>query len=507
MTGRPMRWAAMVGWGLLLFISTTWLHTRHNDFPWYYHPDEPGKVEQVLGLRDWNFHHPMLLLSTAKLAVIANGATTEQAVVETGRMISAIFTAGAVVALSLLALLARGWAAGVVAGVVLMLHHQLFELSHYMKEDSAFLLGISLTFLAGFIFEKRPSRTSAALIGLACGIAISGKYLGVVALVIPVVLLVRARIKGAWPVLAFACVVTFSVFNAPLLMNWAGFAASFARETTLVLDGQGSITQSVPHTRYWSIFLANTTPVAWVLILAAIVAAIRRRAELSAIEWTLFAFPFAYAIVLSLSPKENDRYFLPATATFMLLAVGGISYFGDALRGRLRPRWTEMILGAALIAAQFPDWTRDRAGLLRYFAAFQTDDTADLVEWIRATVPTEAAIAKDDKVRLPTPKKQGTGPGASVLPHKIYSDDHVADLGDFDALRRRGVTHVVTTPSTYQKFERAGLRPKKGKEEEFTRRKLFYAALRRNFDEPVWERKRGTVLYLHPGLEVYDISE
>ena len=87
-------------WAFALFVATLVLHTRHNTFPFYYHPDEPGKVEQVLGMRPWNFHHPMLLLSTTKL--IASSARTEQTVVETGRWVSAAFTAGAVVALSLL---------------------------------------------------------------------------------------------------------------------------------------------------------------------------------------------------------------------------------------------------------------------------------------------------------------------------------------------------------------------------------------------------------------------
>src|SRR5690242_15318646 len=43
-----------------LFAFTLVLHTRHNDFPYTYHPDEGGKVTQVLvGSR--NFHHPLLL--------------------------------------------------------------------------------------------------------------------------------------------------------------------------------------------------------------------------------------------------------------------------------------------------------------------------------------------------------------------------------------------------------------------------------------------------------------
>jgi hypothetical protein len=126
-------------WSVALFIAAVVLHTRHNDFPWYYHPDEPGKVEQVLGMRGWNFHHPMLLLSTTKWSAQMRGAMQEQAVVELGRTMSAIFTAGAIVALSLLAYRWKGWVACGAAGLSLLFHHQLFELSHYMKEDPALL--------------------------------------------------------------------------------------------------------------------------------------------------------------------------------------------------------------------------------------------------------------------------------------------------------------------------------------------------------------------------------
>ena len=47
---------------VVLFALTLGLDTRHNDFPFTYHPDEGGKVAQVL-LGSRNYHHPLLLLS------------------------------------------------------------------------------------------------------------------------------------------------------------------------------------------------------------------------------------------------------------------------------------------------------------------------------------------------------------------------------------------------------------------------------------------------------------
>src|SRR5215216_7097634 len=114
---------AVIAWMLVLFAVSYFPNQRNNGFPFYYHPDEPGKVEQLRD-RKWNFHHPMLLLSTTMLFARHPAAGQEQQVVETGRRVSAGFTALAVVALSLTALLWRGWPAAFVAGAALATHHQ-----------------------------------------------------------------------------------------------------------------------------------------------------------------------------------------------------------------------------------------------------------------------------------------------------------------------------------------------------------------------------------------------
>jgi hypothetical protein len=493
-------------WSAALFIAAIVLHTQYNDFPWYYHPDEPGKVEQVLGMRGWNFHHPMLLLSATKWSAQMRGATQEQTVVELGRTMSAIFTAGAIVALSLLAYRWKGWVACGAAGLSLLFHHQLFELSHYMKEDPALLLGLAVTFLAAHVYERTPSMGAALAVGLGCGLAISGKYLGIISLVIAVPVLLRHRHHGVGTAATVALLAVLLVVNFPLLKDWGTFSSSFARETKLVIEGQGQVTQSVPHSRYWSVFLANTTPITWVLLLVLLWSCVWRGREVSLVEWLMIAFPFVYAIALSFSPKDNDRYFLPATALFTLLAAGGVVELAHLARTKVSQIGVEVGAALALILAQFPNWTDDRGGLLRYYDAFQRDDTAELVQWLRQNVPPPALVAKDEKVRLPTPERHGKGPGAEVLPNVVQSEkDYVADLGEIEELRKKGITHLVITPSTYLKFERAGLRPKEKDAAEFERRKLFYALLRRDFD-PVRMWVRGTVLYLHPGLEVYRIA-
>lgn len=500
--------AARLGlWSVLLFAITLWLGTLHNDFPWYYHPDEPGKVEQVLGTRPLNFHHPMLLLNSAIAAFKLSGAEPNpQTVVQIGRAVSACFTAAAVALLSLLAYSWRGWRVAIFAGLALATHHQLFELAHYFKEDTALLFGLAVAFVAADRHRRNPTLQNAIALGAGVGLAISGKVPGALSLLFAVPVFIATRKHCGWRPAAAAAItaaVVFAATNPQAFANPAAVVENFNREAKLVTTGQG-MTQSVPHTKYWSIFLGNTTPVIWVLILTAIGAAWRRRAELNVAERCTFIFPFALAILMSFLPKENDRYFLPATALFTVIAAAGVADIAKALQRRYRRGVVEIICGTALVAGQFISWTDDRAGLLEYMDAFRTDDTADALDWLRQNAKSTDVIAKDDRVRLPDERRKSRK--ARPLPNKVLSDDYVADLGSIEKLRGDGVEFVIVSESTYKRFERSSLRPKKGGEDDAERRRAFYADLRRSY-EPVWSRPRSTVIYLHPGIEIYRISQ
>jgi hypothetical protein len=161
----------LILWSLALFVATLFLDTRHNDFPYFYHPDEPTKVDQVM-TSEWNYHHPMLLLTVTKVAVdLFRVPMHEQAIVETGRWVSATFTGVAIIAFALLAFVWRGWTASLAVGLTLLLHHQLFELAHYMKEDPALLMGLALTFLVAYAYWSAPSCWRALLLGVSVAFA------------------------------------------------------------------------------------------------------------------------------------------------------------------------------------------------------------------------------------------------------------------------------------------------------------------------------------------------
>ncbi len=514
-------------WSLFLVLATLALDLRHNQFPYYYHPDEPGKAEQILTGR-FNFHHPMLLLTTTNVAVdFFRVPRTEQAIVEMGRRVSALFTALAVVALSLTAYLWRGWPAAILAGAALATHHQLYELSHYMKEDTALLMGLAFAFLTCVAYAQRASAGRALFIGVACGLAISGKYLGAVALLIaaPVIWIGSAGARPArFGLFAAGLIAVLAAVNFPLLWDLASprggaFNASFSREVGLVVHGQGDSTRSVPHALYWNVFVDNSTPAIWVCLAAFLTAWPHRRSLRPIAERLLAAFPFGLALALSFSPKENDRYFLPATAIFTLLAALGVEdlpYFLSRIAAIFGAQHPERIFtapqrraimfgaGALLLILQITGWSPTKPGLYRYDHAFTRDDIADLQAWMRAELPPNVTVVADSRTGLRDPARK-----RPVIqnppPQRVIVKKMAAEVGTLAKLRADGVAYVAISESLYGRYFRDNLRPKDATDEKFANARAFYEELLRT-GEPVFERDRGTVIYLHPGIRVYRLG-
>jgi hypothetical protein len=507
----PVSTLRLAAFCLVLFAAALFLDTRYNQFPYFYHPDESVKVEQVR-TGDWNYHHPMLLLTVTKAAVsLAGISSTEQRIVLVGRWVSAVFASLAIVALSLLAFTWRGWPAAITAGLALLLHHQFFELSHYLKEDTALVFGVALTFLVVFLFARRPTTLLAAALGAAVACAISGKYIGLAVLVVVIPVLWRTPSEGKarrLGVFAAALVVALLLINLPMVLHPGAFADSFQREMHLVVHGQQGTTRRVPHTLYLNIFRDNTTPIIWVLLVVFLARCWSERRALTLVEWLLIAFPFAFTVALSFSPKSNDRYYLPATAMFTLFAA-----FGAIDLGRLLNRWLSIrslwiVPAAILVAGQVvslpppTDWHT----VTPYLDAFQTDDNRDLLEFVRAHLPPTAVIVKDSRVLLPDPDNPRDATRFSPMPQKIIARKYAADLGTLDELRKMGVTHIAVSESDYGGFLLEGVRPRNGESANFTRRKAFYEDLLRD-GRPIFVRDRATVLYLHPGLRLYPLPE
>jgi len=479
---------------LALFVFCAWLYTRHNDFPFFYHPDEPDKIAQLVDDR-WNFHHPALMLSSAKVVIaLFHAQADRQQIVIIGRDQSALYAAVAVSALALLAWRMRGPLAFAGVAIFAGLHHQVFELAHYFKEDAALLMGVALTFLALHVFWKKPCALAAAFLGVACGLSLSAKYVGIVMFVPALVLILRApnHVRHL-AVFASIFLATTAIANYPLATHLDQFKSSFSREVSLATEGQRGATHGIPNTEYFPIFAQNMNVALWIFLAVFVVRFWRERRTRNCLDWIFLVFPLAYALLLACSPKSNDRYFLPATTLFALLAAFG---FVDtvALLAKRIPCSAALALCVAF-AAIFQIYS-----LLKYDNAFAHDDRRELSDWIRANLPSSAVIAQDSRVGLPTEKREERLQWQQPLSQRVVSD-RLSD-STLDDLRTQDVTHVVLSESDYGRYFRKAGAARDEYRGQFEQRRLFYERLRID-SELLWQRSRGTVIYLHPGLELY----
>ena len=111
-------------------------------------------------------------------------------------------------------------------------------------------------------------------------------------------------------------------------------------------------------------------------------------------------------------------------------------------------------------------------------------------------------IAKDSRVLLPDPNNSRDSKRMEPIPQTVLSKKFAADIGTIAEQRQMGVTHIAVSESDYGTFSRRGVRPKKDDAADFERRRAFYTTLLRN-NTPLFQRDRGTVLYLHPGIRLY----
>ncbi len=513
-TGKPRLVRLLTGpWllAVILFLATLALYTRHNDFPYTYHPDERGKAFQLVE-KSRNFHHPLLLLNLTDWAArLTFTERTPQNLVVVGRWVSAALAAGAITALALIAWLHYSALAGWAAGLLLLFEAELFKTAHYLKEDPALIFGLALSLLAAHLWWHRPGRGTLRFLGVACALAASGKYLGIVTLLFALPLVWRRNsedpaliIRRRWKIFAAAFGIAFLLANLPFPVSKISSPfRQISREMEGVVGGHRGLTREVPHAIYLDVLRGNTPlPLAlcasaYVVLLAATA---RRRTP---VEWLTVLFPVAYLAMLSFSPKVADRYLLPVDVLVTFLAALGaveIARLFDAPGSRSR----HALAGLTLVGLSAWMLTSTIPHFRSLLAEYQTDSHAAAAAWVKANLPADAIIAEDHRVNLSAEKSNGVSTTARV-PQTVLNSDFAADLGTLDELRNRGVTHVAIGPDAFKRFFNPDIKPGKKEQASYDRRKAFYAQV---FTEGeclvAWPRREIT--YLHPGILLYRVA-
>ncbi len=488
-----------------LFVTALWLYTRQNNFPFYYHPDEPSKVAQIQdGSR--NFHHPLLLLTATDLTRrFTNANLSCQEVVQVGRWWSAIFAATAVAAFSWLGFNRFGLRGGIAAGLIMLLQRRPYELSHFMKEDCALLAGIALGLVAIDAFWRRPSMLRAFLLGAATALAASGKYIGLFML-LPALAVVTARrdalpITRALSAFVLAFLLVAAAINFPAVLHPSALTAGVIDEITHLNTRFGVEAQYSAFG--WVRYFLETSLALLLFMLAYVGHAFARFRRKPLPDLLLAAFPFAFGLLLSFSVKQGGRYMLPVTEVAALLGTFGALHLWKEWQSRGWLLSSRLVAVLLLCSALY-----DLGRTVRLARGFRRDHRAELVQWIKENVPPDAIVAVEERVgipaKIPADRPQRFCELPSPLPQKLLTATFASDLGSFDEMRARGVTHLAVSEGRYYLFFENGRSARRGSETLFETRRTFY---RRLFAEGrlVWSREAGTVGVLNPVLRLYDI--
>jgi len=491
------------GAALLVFVLFLALHLRDNAFPHFYHTDEPSKVEQILtGQR--NGRHPTLLLNSAKLILgLTQWTLTRDHAARAGRIASAIFAAAAVALLFLWAGCQSGWIAAVLAASFAGFQQPLLTAAHFVKEDPALLLGLAATLLAAFCYSEKPTPARAFWLGLAAGLAFSGKWVGVIALLYAAGQLILSRKTATHPAQSWLLFIAgfpaiFALTNHDLIAQWNVVSQGVSSEVTSFYSTDAGEARGFHFLHYLRRLPEVFSSV--LLALALLGAGVIWKGKASLHTRLFSTLPFLWFLVIACIPKTETRYLLPISTFLALLAALGAAALirAAANRGTL-PAIAAAILASAVVFSLLPAYGKA-------VDSFHHDHRQELAEWIEKNLPSSVNIAQDGKVALPvsTDSRFDPAPTPGLSRHILPGNkNYVSDYGDLASLRARGVTHVALFLSNYLVLEE-----REAKKASTSQKRAALRLYRKLQSEGrvVFQRKKGFDRYLNVGLVLYEIT-
>lgn len=516
----PVRHGAAVLLALLIALGAYGWFTRHNDFPSHYHPDEPGKAQQLLQpSTSRNFNHPLLLLETADR--MRQWGHVPQRVRETviaGRRASALLAAAGVFGVTLAGYALYGFVGLLIFGATLALFPHLLVFAHFFKEDAALAGGILLALLgAALVLAARSARAqllAAVALGLGCAVAMSAKYVGVVTLAPCLVALRLARYTARYALPARLAAFLLGTLAGIILINRHVFASviglrlqpraleALGSETRHGATGHYLVALGTPNLYCLRIALQEVMPHVWVILGLGCVWLIARR-RIRRWDITLAAFLLAYVAMLAWDAIPIPRYALPISVLIYVTAASLLA--GMLLDLRRVKRWAPAAVAAALVLIVALQGARG----LHFNRQFADDSRQRLRAWI-AELPRGTRVSADGFASISTQVESGDKwryPDqprvAAFIPNTFYA----ADGGSLDQQLAKQVAYVAVCDATYERFFVPGVRPLPGADSTFQRCRQFYDELFQR-GELVWssEPKVPTHTYVDMALRVYRIA-
>lgn len=444
-----------------LFAGCLLVYTQHNSFPYYSHADEQSKVRQLFN-RDFNFNHPQLMLVSVDLVRLVRGQHDGyQRVAETGRWVSAVFAASSVVLLALLGWREYGLLGALSVGLLVAVCPILGVTAHFLKEDTALLFGITLTCLALHFWLERPTGRRLILLGLATGLAASGKYIGALSLlaVVPLVLFYSIRPDGkSWYMslvqLVVPAAVSFSVINWPMFVQPEAFVSGVEKGAELVVHGRSPV--ALPNLRVFR----ELGKLSWPVLLLAqasvlfLVLVIRRG---SAAGWILLVTGATFTGLLLLTPlPATPRYILlPAVSLYALagLAIPMLAQHITKDRKTVRRPGIPVLAGIVAVLLFLAATPVFRSMALDAF--YQADARADLIAWANLHLEADDVLAAPQGIRLPgIGGRELADPAIQFLRSPVTLNmGNMVSPKSLVNLRGMGVTHVVVRRHNWERHQ------------------------------------------------------
>lgn len=496
---------------LALFGVSLTIGVMYNDFPIGFHPDESSKVRQI-HVGEFNFFHPQLLLSLTRLASASAGSEDRFEVVEVGRAVSAALGAGAVVALTVAVALLFTRLAAVAGGLLMLQSYPLLTTAHYMKEDTALLLGMSACMAAIAWFWPRPNSLRAAVLGGAVGLAMSGKYIGALMLLVALYAVwchpqlrpeekaetggaVTAGRRGVLLAMAGGAALVVVIFNGSALFQPSAAVYGLGKEVYHSMRGHGGTTADTLHLFY---FRRLPQDLGWPVLAAALVGVtlyMRCWCRLNLAQRLFLIVPVGYMVIISLAPLQSARYLLPTVVWLCPLAALGIVWTVGHAAKHFPARAVAAVVVTAVVALPGArlSWN--------YEQQFANDSRLRLAAWAIEHLDGSARIIQDTYSAL-----DRAIPGEA--PFEIVTERPAVLQGGPDELAALGYTHIVTCNLTYRRYYSERVEAKSQYEEKFDLMRARYEDVWENC-ELLWESTPDPDMgaFTNPELRLYRLPD
>lgn len=519
---RCVRHLAALLLALIFGAGSLWLYTRGNDFPaLYYHPDEYGKSYQIMGRMERNFNHPLLLLEAAEKGIewfdVPVGDLLRVTIA--GRWASAVLASVGVIAVTLAGYAAYGFIGLFITGAVVSLCPALLINAHFFKEDTSLLCGIMLTMLGArytLSAQRVWSQLLAALVlGIGCGAAVSGKYVGAITTIPAILALFIGRMQNAYALplrtllfcltfIATAHFINSRAFESAYSFKLTPEAQSgFYDETHHAVEGHFGLGLRQPNSYWLRIASTDVLPHLWILGGIAGVWCVATR-RITRWEIVLLAFIATFGAILSFNKIPMARYALPVTVgLYVLIAQLISSALVDLSRRGQIVGLTSVFVCLGVIGGIQGSWARDLDD------RFVNDTRHEFRNFVANTIPAGTRIACDNHSGLTSPGDPIRHPDQPQLRATLRRDGfmHVADIAEtVDDLARQGYSYVAVSSLNFDRFFDREVAGVPGNEDWFKRHRQFYEDVFTR-GKLVWksEPKHRTNAWVDIDLRLYDI--